>query len=78
MKVRFLWLTTALALCVFAFQSAGPVMADGSVPPRPVASTTKHTPLTRIAGCLENGSSCSKGSDCCSGTCNPMHSKCGR
>jgi hypothetical protein len=78
MKVRFLWLTTALALFVFAFQSVGSVMADGSVQPRLVASMTKYTPLTRIAACLEDGSSCSKGGDCCSGVCNSLHNKCGR
>jgi hypothetical protein len=35
-------------------------------------------PLTQLAACLPQGSSCSKGGDCCSGNCDPKHNKCAR
>jgi len=41
-------------------------------------SRIRNAPLTQVAACLPQGSSCSKGGDCCSGNCNPGHNKCGR
>jgi hypothetical protein len=79
-------LAIAFGLCAVAFlgQSTGPLLADGAVAPQSfqggnVTIAAKNaTPLTRVAACLPEGSSCSKGSDCCSGSCLPQHSKCGR
>jgi len=68
-----LFFTFAFVVCV-----AGPTLADGTPNGSSALSTRNATPLTRIAACLPLGSSCDKGSDCCSANCAPQHHKCAR
>jgi hypothetical protein len=64
----------------FVLCAAGPVLADSTAASnQPSAPSARNaTPLTRIAACLPLGSSCDKGSDCCSANCAPQHHKCAR
>jgi hypothetical protein len=81
-------LSITFALSVFAFlsQSTGSLLADGAVAPQSLrtgsvsATSPKITiaPLTKVAACLPQGSSCAKAGDCCSGNCDPQHGKCQR
>jgi hypothetical protein len=86
MKAKvFVPLTTAISLCVFALlgEGTGPLLADGTVVPQlfqnsVVTSKVRIAPLTKVAACMPQDSSCTKGSDCCSGFCDPRHNKCGK
>src|SRR5580704_15171527 len=68
-----LFFAIAFVSCV-----AGPLLADSTPNQSSALSTRNATPLTRIAACLPLGSSCDKGSDCCSANCAPQHHKCAR
>jgi hypothetical protein len=71
----------ALLFVAFALlinpQRAG---AESSLAPKSLTANPSRphsTPLTRLAYCAYQGSSCSSDNDCCAGTCNSQH-KCSK
>jgi hypothetical protein len=78
----------ALAMGLLAMLSASAFAGDAVAPQSQTTSASKNyltttsrmraAPLMQLAACLPQGSSCSKGGDCCSGNCDPKHNKCAR
>ena len=70
-----------LATGLLAVSSISVLAEDTVAPPSPAIGSKLYsakTPTIQVAACLPQGSSCSKGGDCCSGNCDPKHNKCGR
>jgi hypothetical protein len=82
-RMNLLKQTVLVAVVAASMSTFGaiPLLAEGTSVQQTFKSSTawvKTIPLTKVAACLPDGSSCSKGGDCCDGICDSKHNKCGR